>query len=236
MEKEKFEELVSLSLRKMPYQFLNKMQNVAIVIQDKPSEFQKEKSGYFCEDCLLGLYEGVPKTQRGYYHKVAPDKITFFKKNIEKAANDSNERIKEIVEETVWHEIGHHFGLSEEEIRQRVKIKKPFSEKKMISFSEFQNLDLRVAKILKAEKLEGTDKLLVLDIDLGEEKRQLVAGIGLQYNPELLVGKNIVIIANLEPKEIKGKISQGMLLAVDSVEGPVLLIPENEVLPGSKVK
>ena len=236
MEKEKFEKLVSEALKKMPHQFLDKMQNVAIVIQDKPSEFQKEKSGYFCDDCLLGLYEGVPKTQRGFYHKAIPDKITFFQKNIEKAANNNEEKIKDILEETVWHEIGHHFGLNEEEVRKRIKIKKEFSEKKMISFEKFQDLDLRIAKILKAEKLEGTDKLLVLDIDLGEEKRQLVAGIGLQYSPELLIGKNIVIIANLEPKEIRGKISQGMLLAVDSAQGPVLLVPENEVLPGSKVK
>ena len=106
----------------------------------------------------------------------------------------------------------------------------------MINFKEFEQLDLRIAKILKAEKLEGTDKLLVLEIDLGEEKRQIIAGIGHQYKPELLINKKIVVVANLEPREIKGKLSQGMLLAVDTSQGPVLLIPEGEVLPGSKVK
>lgn len=236
MDKIKFEELISQALKKIPYHFLNKMGNLAIVAQDEPSEFQKEKSGYSSGNCLLGLYEGVPQIKRGYYNRAAPDKITFFQHNIERVANNDGERIKQIVEETVWHEIGHHFGLDEEEIRQRIQRKKPFSEKKMINFKEFEQLDLRVAKILKAEKFEGTDKLLVLDIDLGEEKRQLIAGIGQEYLPESLIGKKIVVIANLEPKEIKGKLSQGMLLAVDSAQGPILLIPEGEVPPGSKIK
>ncbi|MDP2910308.1 MAG: methionine--tRNA ligase, partial [bacterium] len=72
--------------------------------------------------------------------------------------------------------------------------------------------------------------------DLGEEKRQLVAGVGQNYSSEQLEGKKIIIVANLEPKKIKGLVSQGMLLAVDSLQGPVLLVPEGEVLPGSKVK
>jgi len=71
---------------------------------------------------------------------------------------------------------------------------------------------------------------------LGEEKRQLVAGIAQDYSPDELVGKTIIVVANLEPKEIKGYVSQGMLLAVDSPQGPVLLVPEGEVSPGSKVK
>ena len=236
MEKEKFKDLISQALKKIPYHFLNKMGNIAIVSQDEPTEFQKEKSGYTTAGCLLGLYEGVPQIKRGYYNRAAPDKITFFQNNIERAANNDKERIKQIIGETIWHEIGHHFGLDEEEIKQRLKRKKPFSEKKMINFKEFEKLDLRIAKILKAEKFEGTDKLLVLEIDLGEEKRQLIAGIGQQYMPELLVGKKIVVVANLEPKEIKGKLSQGMLLAVDAAQGPVLLVPEGEVPPGSEVK
>jgi methionine--tRNA ligase beta chain len=236
MEKEKFEQLITQSLKKLPYHFLNKMANVAIIIQEKPTEFQKEKSGYSCGRCLLGLYEGVPQIKRGYYNRAVPDKITFFQNNIEKTAANNEERIKQIIEETIWHEIGHHFGLDEKEIQERIQRKKPFVEKKMISLEDFKQLDLRIATILKAEKLEGTDKLLVLEIDLGEEKRQLIAGIAQQYPPESLIGKKIVVVANLEPKEIKGKLSQGMLLAVDSNKGPVLLTPEGEVPPGSKIK
>jgi len=236
MGKEKFEDLISQALKKLPYRFLNKLKNIAIVAQDKPSEFQKKQLGYSSGGCILGLYEGIPQIKRQYYNRAAPDKITLFQKNIENAAGGNEEKIKDIVQETVWHEIAHHFGMNEEEIRKRVQNKKPFSEQETVTFNQFQQLDLRSAKILKAEKIEETDKLLLLDIDLGEEKRQLVAGIARDYSPDELVGKTIIIVANLEPKKIKGYVSQGMLLAVDSQEGPVLLVPEGEVLPGSKVK
>jgi len=236
MIKKKFEDLISKSLKKLPYRFLNKLKNVAIIAQDEPSEFQKKQLGYSSGGCILGLYEGVPQIKRQHYNQAAPDKITLFQKNIERAAGKNEERIKEIVQETVWHEIAHHFGMNEEEIEKRIKDKKPFSEKDMITFDQFQQLDLRVAQILKAEKVEEADKLLVLQIDLGEEKRQLVAGIAQDYSLEELEGKKIIIVANLEPKKIKGYLSQGMLLAVDSSHGPVLLVPEGEVLPGSKIK
>ena len=236
MGKEKFEDLISEALKKLPYRFLNKLKNVAIIVQNKPSEFQKQQLGYSSGGCILGLYEGVPQIKRQHYNRAVPDKITLFQKNIENAAGGDEEKIKEIVQGTVWHEIAHHFGMNEEEIQKRVENKKPFSGKETITFDQFQQLDLRSAKILKAEKIEEADKLLLLDIDLGEEKRQLVAGIAQDYSSDELVGKTIIIIANLEPREIKGYVSQGMLLAVDSPEGPVLLVPEGEVSPGSKVK
>jgi len=106
----------------------------------------------------------------------------------------------------------------------------------MINYETFQNVELRIAKVLEAERVEGSDKLLKLYIDLGEEKRQLIAGVGKVYDPVLLVGREIVIVANLEPRMLMGLESQGMLLAADSEAGPVLLQPDKEVLPGSKVK
>lgn len=236
MDKKEFESMISKSLKRLPYRFLNKLKNVAIIAQNEPSEFQKKQLGYSAGGCILGLYEGVPQIKRGYYYRAAPDKITLFQKNIERAADNNEEKIKEIVQGTVWHEIAHHFGMDEEEIKERIKDKKPFSQKEVISFEEFEKLDLRVAKVVKAENVEGTDKLLLLNIDLGEEKRQLIAGIAKDYSLDELEGKKIIIVANLEPKKIKGYVSQGMLLAVDSPEGPVLLVPEGEVPPGSKIK
>lgn len=106
----------------------------------------------------------------------------------------------------------------------------------MITLDDFQKIDLRVAKVLKAERVEGSDKLIKLEIDLGEEKRTIVAGIGKKYNEEELIGQLIIVVANLEPKEIKGIQSQGMLLAVDSENGPVLIVPLEQVMVGSKVK
>lgn len=105
----------------------------------------------------------------------------------------------------------------------------------MIRFEDFQKLDVRVGRIEKAEKMEGTDKLLKLEVNLGSEKRILVAGIAEQYSPETLLGKQIVVLANLEPKTLKGVESQGMLLAADDEGKPILLQPEKEVPEGTRV-
>ena len=105
-----------------------------------------------------------------------------------------------------------------------------------INFEEFQKIDLRIGKIIEAEKIEGTDKLLKLKVDLGEEERQLVAGIAKFYQPEDLIGKEIVVVANLEPKTLRGVESQGMLLAADVEGKPVLLKPDQEVPPGTKIR
>lgn len=106
----------------------------------------------------------------------------------------------------------------------------------MISYDEFKKIDLRVAKILKAERVEGSDKLLRLEVSLGQESRQIIAGIGKAYAPEGLSGKEIAIVANLEPRVLMGLESQGMLLAADNDGKPVLLSPDNEVPPGSIIK
>ena len=106
----------------------------------------------------------------------------------------------------------------------------------MISFDQFKEVNLRIVKILLAERVEGSDKLLRLLVTLGEEERQIIAGIGKRYNPAELIGKEIVIVANREPRKLMGLESQGMLLAADSADGPVLLRPDMEVPPGSVIK
>jgi methionyl-tRNA synthetase len=107
----------------------------------------------------------------------------------------------------------------------------------MITYDDFKKIDLRVAKILKAERVEGSEKLVKLQINVGDlGERQLVAGIGTIYAPEILVGKQIIIVANLEPRKLMGHESQGMLLAASDDMGPVLIIPESEVLSGTEIK
>ena len=101
----------------------------------------------------------------------------------------------------------------------------------MITIDDFKKIDLRVAKVTAAEKVEGSDKLLKLQVDIGEEKRQIVAGIGLAYTPEAMVGKEIIVVANLEPRMLMGLESQGMLLAAKDGH-PVLLTLDTEVPPG----
>lgn len=105
----------------------------------------------------------------------------------------------------------------------------------MISIEDFNKLDLRVGKIENVEKIENT-KLIKLIINLGETRKTIVAGIGGKYDVEELLGQLVIVVNNLEPKEIRGVKSEGMLLAVDSENGPVLVVPLEQVTPGSKVR
>lgn len=107
----------------------------------------------------------------------------------------------------------------------------------MINFEDFKKVDLRVAEIISAEKVEKSEKLMKLEISLGEEsKRTVLAGISEFYKKEDLVGKKVVIVANLEPKPMMGMESQGMILAAVENGKPVIITPENEVSPGTKVQ
>jgi len=105
-----------------------------------------------------------------------------------------------------------------------------------ISITKFFETELRVAEILSAERVTGADKLLKLEIDLGNEKRQLVAGIALSYAPETLIGRRIIVVANLEPARIRGVESQGMLLAADLDGKPVIATFDAPVPPGTTVR
>ncbi len=106
-----------------------------------------------------------------------------------------------------------------------------------IPYSEFAKLDLRVATIIKAEDIEGADKLYKLSVDLGKEKRTILAGIKQHYSKDSLKGKQIIVIANLEPRKMKGVESQGMLLAAvsDDHSSVVLLSPDSKVNAGTKI-
>lgn len=105
----------------------------------------------------------------------------------------------------------------------------------MISIEEFRKVELRVATIKTAERHPNADKLIVLQIDLGGEQRQICAGIRNHYAPEELVGKQIVVVANLETAKLRGMESQGMLLAASDEERVIILTPEKPVQAGSRV-
>lgn len=110
------------------------------------------------------------------------------------------------------------------------------SKEKRISIDEFRKVKLVIAKVLKAERIENTDKLLKLEVDTGDGTRTIVAGVGEKYQPEQLVGKKIVLVKNLEKKRIRGVESDGMLLAASDRDGkPVLLVPEEDVPEGSEI-
>jgi len=100
-----------------------------------------------------------------------------------------------------------------------------------ISIDDFAKVELKTAEILEVEKVEGADKLLKLQIKVGEENRQIVAGIAEHYSPKELVGKKIVVVANLKPAVIRGVESNGMLLAVSTKDSVILVTPENTDVP-----
>ena len=110
------------------------------------------------------------------------------------------------------------------------------SEDDKIKIDDFFKIELKVAKVLEASEIEGADRLLRLRVDLGSETRQLVAGIKKSYTPEELVGKHIIVVANLQPATVRGVESQGMLLAASTEDGPVLATFDKDVAPGTKVK
>jgi len=106
----------------------------------------------------------------------------------------------------------------------------------MITIEDFAKVELKTGKVLGAERVEKSNKLIVMKVDIGEE-RYIVAGIGKAYTPEELLGKSIVVVTNLQPTKIMGIESQGMLLAASDEEGNLAIIaPEREIKSGARVK
>jgi methionyl-tRNA synthetase len=116
--------------------------------------------------------------------------------------------------------------------QKEVKVEGP----QTITYDEFAKLDIRIAEIIRAERVPGADKLLQLIVNDGEGERQIVAGVAMWYEPESLVGKKVVLLANLQPAKIRGVESRGMMLAADIEGKAVILQPGEDVPAGSKVR
>ena len=104
-----------------------------------------------------------------------------------------------------------------------------------ITIEDFIKVDLRVGKIIDAEEVEDSRKMLKLLVDIGEEKRTIYAGVKKSYTPEDLLNKLVVVIINLKPREMKFGTSDGMMLATQNNDEIIILQPEKDVMPGSKV-
>ncbi|NQE45171.1 Methionine--tRNA ligase [ANME-1 cluster archaeon GoMg2] len=105
----------------------------------------------------------------------------------------------------------------------------------IVNINEFAKLDLRIGKIETAERIEGSKKLIKLDVDVGTEKRQMVAGIAEDYDPESLIGALVPVLVNMKPAKLMGVESRGMILAVEVNGKPILLHPDKEVPAGSRI-
>jgi methionyl-tRNA synthetase len=107
-------------------------------------------------------------------------------------------------------------------------------EKDLVSIEEFSRMDLRVGKILSAEPVKGSKKLLKLTVDIGDERRTVVAGMAEFYRPEEMTGLSVIMVTNMKPAKIFGVESQGMVLAAG--EEASILVPQKEVPPGTKIR
>jgi predicted Zn-dependent protease with MMP-like domain len=118
MDKERFISLVARAVDSLPEEFLERLENVDIVVEDTPSKYQLGKSGLGEGNTLLGLYEGVPLTERtSQYGMVVPDKITIFQRTVE-AQSSSDDQIVAEIQDVVRHEIAHHFGIDDDRLRE----------------------------------------------------------------------------------------------------------------------
>ncbi|HEY0731683.1 MAG TPA: methionine--tRNA ligase subunit beta [Chitinophagaceae bacterium] len=106
-----------------------------------------------------------------------------------------------------------------------------------IQYDDFAKLDLRIGTILSAEKVQKADKLLKLEVDLGFEKRVIVSGIAQHFSPESLINKQVIVVANLAPRKMRGIESQGMILTAEQPDGRLILVnPDDITVNGSTVK
>lgn len=118
MRQEKFEELILKALARLPAEFRRRLENVDIVVEDRSFSRHRSRAGLKSDSQLLGLYEGVPQSERGVgYNLVVPDRITLFREPIEALCRSERE-IEVEVEKVVRHEIAHHFGMSERQLRR----------------------------------------------------------------------------------------------------------------------
>jgi predicted Zn-dependent protease with MMP-like domain len=123
MNRERFEQLVAMAVEALPQEFTNRLENIVVVVENRPTSSQLSKTQLKKGRTLLGLYEGVPITERGrHYSLVAPDKVTIFQKPIEsKCRNDAE--IADEIQKVVQHEIAHHFGIGDARLTQMEKAK-----------------------------------------------------------------------------------------------------------------
>lgn len=127
MQRVEFEKLVAEGFERLPQWVREKIKNVALLVEDEPSEEDRMAEGLSDDETLLGLYKGIPLSERGEMYGVGatmPDTITLYQVPIEDAAAEDNKDVRDVVAETIWHEFAHHFGMGEGEVRSREQRKK----------------------------------------------------------------------------------------------------------------
>ena len=130
----------------------------------------------------------------------------------------------------------YHFCYARNESEAKKEAKPAAAAAGEITIDDFAKIDLRVATVIAAECVPKTDKLIKLQVKIGDEERTIVSGIAQHYEPENLIGKNVIVIANLKPAKLRGIESRGMVLAASDGEGNLVLADAPGIASGSKVK
>jgi len=206
------------------YNLSEALRNIALFIKPIMGDTSKEiyrRLGYSEEEWHQSHYKQIKWGELDKGRKVIKEKPIY-----PRLDPDKTERVIKMKEPE-----------ASSEARQEKKTEKKAPEGvSLIGFDEFKQVDLRIARIVKAEKIPKANKLLKLQLDIGEEqKRQIVAGISKLYEPEELEGKTIVVVANLKPAKLMGIKSNGMLLAAKDEKNMRLLTVDGDIEPGSKI-
>ncbi|HEX9917303.1 MAG TPA: methionine--tRNA ligase [candidate division Zixibacteria bacterium] len=192
---------------------------------------QKERLG-----TVLYVSSEVLRIISALFYPVLPQKITGLRALL---GFPKNKLIPNIKEESKWGLLKAGTEIKEfESLFPRILEEKAPKEEagvEEINLEEFSKIDLRVANVLSAEKVSGADKLLKLEIKIGDQKKQIVAGIAQYYSPQDLIGRKIVVVANLKPAKIRGIESNGMLLAAKDGESLVLVTTDKDIKDGAKI-
>ena len=124
-----------------------------------------------------------------------------------------------------------------EEVNEKAsKADKKEDEVTEITIDDFAKVEMKVGLVLESKQVEGADKLLVSQVKIGDEVRQIVSGIAKYYKPEEMVGKKVIVVTNLKPVKLRGELSEGMILAAEDENGISLLTVDKAVKPGSEVR
>ncbi|NLI68352.1 MAG: methionine--tRNA ligase subunit beta, partial [Bacilli bacterium] len=109
------------------------------------------------------------------------------------------------------------------------------NKKEQISYDDFAKLELRVGEVVRSEKMKNADKLLKLQVDLGNETRQIISGIAEHYKPEQLIGQKVIVVSNLKPVKLRGEMSEGMILTGEAPDGTLALLTVEKSLPNGSI-
>lgn len=129
MQRGDFEKIAEEGFERLPAWVREKIKNVALLVEDEPSEEDRKAQGLGDHETLLGLYKGIPLSERGELYGVGatmPDTITLYQIPIEDAAEEDGKDVRDVVAETIWHEFAHHFGMDEGEVRERESRRQDF--------------------------------------------------------------------------------------------------------------